>query len=379
MTPDELRRYSRHLILPQFGPAGQERLKQTRILVIGAGGLGTPLLYYLAAAGVGTIGIVDHDVVDESNLQRQVMFTVDDIGKPKTEAAQRRLERLNPLITFETYPVRLTSANAMDILAKYDIIADGTDNFPTRYLTNDACVLLGKPLIYGSIYQFEGQVSVFNGTDETGHRGPNYRDLFPVPPPPDSVPSCAEGGVLGVLPGIVGSMQANEALKLAAGIGSPLIGRLLLFDALQFETRIVRFRPDPNNPVSGNNPTITKLIDYDEFCGLTTRHQGIAELSVAELKRMIDARENFHLIDVREPSEHELVNIGGDCIPLSTVESQVHRIPRDRPVVVYCKTGARSARAIRLLAKTSGFTNLRNLGGGIIAYIDAYMPEATRY
>lgn len=378
LTHDELRRYSRHLILPHFGRKGQERLKRSRVLVIGSGGLGSPVLLYLAAAGVGTIGIVDFDVVDESNLQRQVLFTVDDVGQPKVDAAQRRLTALNPHVTIQTHSVRLSSANAMDILSGYDVIADGTDNFPTRYLTNDACIFLNKPLVYASIYQFEGQVSVFNGVDESGRRGPNYRDLFPIPPPPDAVPSCAEGGVLGVLPGIIGSMQASEALKLASGIGTPLIGRLLIFDALRFETRILRFAPDPDNPLTGARPTQTALIDYEEFCGFGGQ-PAVREMSSAELKQLIDSGQPLQLIDVREPAEHELVDIGGELIPLATIESRAGHIARDRPVILYCKTGARSAHAARLLHGKEKFTNLYNLSGGILAFLDAFMPDAPRY
>lgn len=378
LTHDELRRYSRHLILPQFGREGQEKLKHARVLVIGSGGLGSPVLLYLAAAGVGTIGIVDFDVVDESNLQRQVLFTVDDIGQPKVDVARRRLNALNPHVHVQAHPVRLTSANAMDVLSGYDIIADGTDNFPTRYLTNDACVFLKKPLVYASIYQFEGQVSVFNGLDESGRRGPNYRDLFPIPPPPNAVPSCAEGGVLGVLPGIIGSMQANEVLKLASGIGTPLIGRLLIFDALRFETRILRFTSDPENPLSGDPPRQTTLIDYEEFCGFGGQ-QAVRQMTAVELKQLIDSGQPFQLIDVREPAERELVHIGGELIPLATIEVQANRIARDRPVIIYCKTGARSAHAARLLHGKDKFTNLYNLSGGILAYLDAFMPDAPRY
>lgn len=381
LSKEELSRYSRHIILNNFGFEGQKKLKAARVLVIGAGGLGSPVLLYLAAAGVGTIGIVDFDVVDETNLQRQVLFTVDDIGKSKADIAAKRIKALNPHIHAITFPVQITSQNAMDIIKNFDVVADGTDNFQTRYLVNDACVLLNKPNVYGSIYQFEGQVSVFNYTDRDGVLGPNYRDLYPTPPPPGLVPTCGEGGVLGVLPGIVGSMQASELIKVITGTGKPLSGRLLLFDALNFDTRIVRFTRDENNPVNGKNPTISRLIDYDAFCGLktiTSSQQEIKEISVLELKKWIDEKKDFQLIDVREPSEHDFVNIGGDLIPLTVITDRAESIARDKPVVLYCKTGIRSAKAAKLLL-AKGYFNLYNVSGGIIAYASEVDPSLPGY
>jgi adenylyltransferase/sulfurtransferase len=380
LSKEELSRYSRHIILKDFGLEGQEKLKAARVLVIGAGGLGSPLLLYLAAAGVGTIGIVDFDVVDETNLQRQVLFTVSDVGKPKASVAAKKLHDLNPHIQVIPYSVQITSANAMNIIRDYDVIADGTDNFQTRYLVNDACVMLNKPNVYGSIFQFDGQVSVFNYTDVKGIQGPNYRDLYPTPPPPGMVPSCAEGGVLGVLPGIVGALQANEVLKIITGIGEPLSGRLFLFDALKFETRILKFSRDENNPLNGKNPTITQLIDYDEFCGInsSSTQNGIKEISVVELKLWIDSQKDFQLIDVREPFEHELVNIGGKLIPLSTISEKISAISLSKPVVIYCKTGVRSAKAIKQLLKNGSF-DLYNLEGGIIKYISEIDPSLPIY
>ncbi|MBL7959782.1 molybdopterin-synthase adenylyltransferase MoeB [bacterium] len=381
LSREELSRYSRHIILKEFGLEGQKKLKTAKVLVIGAGGLGSPVLLYLAAAGVGTIGIVDFDVVDETNLQRQVLFTVQDIGKPKADIAAKRLLALNPFINTLTYPVQITSQNAFDIINHFDVVVDGTDNFQTRYLVNDACVLLNKPNVYGSIFQFEGQLSVFHYTDSNGVVGPNYRDLYPTPPPPGMVPSCAEGGVLGVLPGIIGSLQASETIKIITGIGKPLNGRLLLFDALNFETRIVKFSRDDNNPVNGKKPTINKLIDYDEFCGVkppSSSQKQINELSVRDLKQWIDTKKDFQLIDVREPFEHDLVNIGGELIPLSKITENEEIISHSKPVVFYCKTGIRSARAIKeLLAK--GYLNLYNVTGGITAYTSDIDPSLPKY
>ncbi|MBL7995101.1 molybdopterin-synthase adenylyltransferase MoeB [bacterium] len=381
LSREELSRYSRHIILKDFGLENQEKVKAAKVLVIGAGGLGSPVLLYLAAAGVGTIGIVDFDVVDETNLQRQVLFTIHDVGKPKVDVAAKRLLALNPFINILTYPVQITSQNAFDIISYFDVVVDGTDNFQTRYLVNDACVLLNKPNVYGSIFQFEGQVSVFHYIDSNAVVGPNYRDLYPTPPPPGMVPSCAEGGVLGVLPGIIGSLQASETIKIITGIGKPLSGRLLLFDALNFETRIVRFSRDDNNPVNGKNPTIRKLIDYEEFCGVkphSSSHSQINELSVRELKQWIDAKKDFQLIDVRESFEHDLVNIGGELIPLSKITERAESLSQDKPVVFYCKTGIRSARAIKeLLAK--GYLNLYNVTGGITAYTSEIDPSLPKY
>ena len=381
LSKDELSRYSRHIILNDFGIQGQEKLKAAKVLVIGAGGLGSPVLLYLAAAGVGTIGIVDFDVVDETNLQRQVLFTVHDIGKPKADIAAARLKALNPFVNIIPFPLQFTSQNALGIIRDYDIVVDGTDNFQTRYLVNDACVLLNKPNVYGSIYQFEGQVSVFNYTDAGGVLGPNYRDLYPTPPPPGLVPSCEEGGVLGVLPGIIGSLQANEVLKVITEIGTPLSGRLFLFDALKLESRIVKFSRDENNPINGKNPMLKELIDYDEFCGIKNsgrKTDSVQEISVKELKQWIDSKKDFQLIDVREPFEHQLVNIGGELIPLSRIEERIDLVSLEKPVIIYCKTGIRSAKAIKVLLAKGKF-NLYNMTGGIIAYASEIDPSLPRY
>ena len=370
-SKEELSRYSRHLIIPEFNIEGQRKLKAAKVLVVGTGGLGAPLLQYLAAAGVGTIGVLDFDVVEDSNLQRQVLFSTSDIGKPKVQAAKERLEGLNPYINIITHNVLLGSQNALEIVKDYDLVADGTDNFPTRYLVNDACVLLGKPNVYASIYRFDGQVSVFNYTDKDGVVGPNYRDLFPSPPPPGLVPSCAEGGVLGVLPGIIGSLQANEVIKVITGVGEPLVGRLFLFDAMNFETRTVKVYRDENNPVNGKNPTVTELIDYQEFCGFNMKQQDdVKSISVSEFLELQNSDEPFQLIDVREDFEYEISNLEGVHIPLADVEDEVDQIVSDKKVIVHCKAGARSKKAIQLLEKDFGFTNLYNLTGGIDAYYE---------
>jgi len=363
----ELERYSRHLILPEVGLEGQTKLKAARVLVIGSGGLGSPLLLYLAAAGVGHIGVVDFDRIEDTNLQRQVLFDSRDIGRPKAEAAAARLRALNPHIHVEPLCERFTSANARALVRSYDLVADGTDNFATRYLVNDACVLEGKPNVYASIYRFEGQVSVFNALLPDGTRGPNYRDLFPSPPPPGLVPSCAEGGVLGVLPGIVGSLQALEVIKILAGIGEPLIGRLYLFNAADFTSRTLRVRPRPDNPLTGTSPTLTELIDYAAFCA-GPPERPVRELSPAEYLRWQKEGRPHVLIDVREPQEFATDHLGGTLIPLATVLEKAHTLPRDADVVVHCKGGIRSARAIRDLETVHGFTNLYNLTGGIVAY-----------
>ena len=374
---EELERYSRHLIIPEFNIEGQRRLKAAKVLVVGTGGLGSPLLLYLTAAGVGTIGLLDFDVVDESNLQRQVLFSVADIGKPKVEAAKARLEALNPHINFIVHNTRITSENALDIIKEYDLVADGTDNFPTRYLVNDACVILNKPNVYGSIFRFEGQVSVFNYTDATGKTGPNYRDLFPSPPPPGMVPSCAEGGVLGVLPGIIGSMQANEVIKVLSGLGEPLSGRLFLFDAASFETRVLKVQKD------AATPAITELIDYEFFCGHENdsgkAEQKLKEITVQDLLSWQESKTDFQLIDVREPYEYEIANLQGELIPLNQVENTVDKIASDKKVVVHCRSGARSAKAITILEKKYGFKNLYNLKGGILAWADQVDPAMARY
>src|SRR5580704_12718419 len=379
-TKEELARYNRHIIIPGFGMEAQQKLKAAKVLVVGSGGLGSPVLLYLAAAGVGTIGIVDFDVVDDSNLQRQVLFGVNEIGKPKVEAARRRLESLNPYIRLNVYNTHLNSGNALDILKDYDVIADGTDNFPTRYLVNDASVLLGKPNVYASIFQFEGQVSVFNYRNAGGELGPNYRDLYPAPPPPGLVPSCAEGGVLGVLPGIIGSLQALEVIKVITGIGETLSGRFYIFDALNFESRTFTIRRREDNPINGKNPTITALIDYEQFCGMRAVEEApVKEITAKELYDWQVRGEKFQLIDVREPSEYQIAQIGGELIPLGKVADYANQIPREIDVVIHCKSGARSLKAIRELEEKFGFKNLYNLKGGILAYIDQVQPELTRY
>ncbi|HWI89998.1 MAG TPA: molybdopterin-synthase adenylyltransferase MoeB [Flavisolibacter sp.] len=378
-SKEELSRYDRHIIIPDFGFEGQKKLKAAKVLVIGSGGLGSPSLLYLAAAGVGTIGIIDFDVVDDSNLQRQVLFGVDEIGKPKVEAAKKRLEALNPHITIKVYNEQLTSKNALDIIKDYDVVADGTDNFPTRYLVNDACVLLGKPNVYGSIFQFEGQVSVFNYRDKNGELGPNYRDLYPTPPPPGLVPSCAEGGVLGVLPGIIGSLQALEVIKVITGVGETLSGRFYIFDALNFENRTFKIKRNTANPLNGENPTIKELIDYEQFCGVKAVEKSIKEITAKELYDLQVRGEDIQIIDVREPHEYEIANIGGELIPLATVAANAGKIDRDKKVIVHCKMGGRSAKAIHELEDKFGFTNLYNLKGGILGWIDEVQPELTKY
>ncbi len=378
-NPSELLRYSRQILLPEFNLEGQQKLKQGSILVIGAGGLGSPALYYLAAAGVGHIGIVDFDTVDESNLQRQILYQTQDIGKPKVEIAALRLKQLNPHIEINAHHGPITSNNGLALIKSYDIIIDGSDNLPTRYLVNDACVLLGKSLVYGAIFQFEGQVSVFNQLHADGTRGPNYRDLFPEPPPPEMVPSCSESGVLGVLPGIIGSLQANEAIKLLSGIGETLSHRLLLFDSLYFTTQIVTLKPNPQNPVSGINPTIRHLIDYEAFCNPAhNKPSAIPEISPVELNTLLKGSAKIQLLDVREPFEVEIASIGGTNIPLNEITRRANVIPIDIPVVVYCKSGQRSAEAIKLLQQ-QGFTNLKNLKGGILQWIQDVDDQLQKY
>ncbi|MFA0964228.1 molybdopterin-synthase adenylyltransferase MoeB [Roseivirga sp. BDSF3-8] len=382
-SKEELERYSRHLIIPDFNIEGQRKLKAAKVLVVGTGGLGSPLLQYLTAAGVGTIGILDFDVVDESNLQRQVLFRVSDVGKPKAEVARDTLRKLNPHVNFIVHNTQLTSDNALDIIKDYDVVADGTDNFPTRYLVNDACVLLNKTNVYASIFRFEGQVSVFNYTDNEGNTGPNYRDLFPVPPPPGLVPSCAEGGVIGVLPGILGSLQANEVIKVITGVGDPLSGRLFLFDALTFETRTLKVRRDPENPLNGNNPSQKELIDYQQFCGIggnsSDEDRPVKEVTVDELYDMQTRGEKIQVIDVREPYEYEIANIGAELIPLKTISENVDRVESGKKVIIHCRSGVRSAKAIRELENSFGFTNLYNLKGGILAWADKIDKEMAKY
>mgnify|MGYP006281308727 CR=1 FL=1 len=382
LSRSELLRYSRHMAMPEFGIEGQQKLKNSRVLVIGCGGLGAPLLHYLAAAGVGTIGILDFDEVEDSNLQRQVLFGTDDIGQPKVEVAKEKLLKLNPHIEIQTHHTQLTSENALETLKNYDVIADGTDNFPTRYLVNDACVMLNKVNVYGSIFRFEGQVSVFNYIDENGNAGPNYRDLFPTPPPPGMVPSCAEGGVLGVLPGIVGSLQVNEIIKVLTGVGEPLSGKLVRFDALKFEFRTFNVKKDKNNPVNGENPTIHELIDYEAFCGLNgqqSQNGEVKEVSVSEYKDMVDRNEDHQLIDVREEYEYYITNIGGKLIPLDRIREFANEIDPDRKTVVHCRSGGRSRKAILKLQEEHGFNNLYNLKGGILAWADNIDNSVIKY
>ncbi|MDH4091256.1 MAG: molybdopterin-synthase adenylyltransferase MoeB [Cyclobacteriaceae bacterium] len=376
---EELSRYNRHIIIPEFGLEAQQKLKAAKVLVVGSGGLGSPVLLYLTAAGVGTIGIVDFDVVDDSNLQRQVLFGVTEVGQPKVEAAKRRLQSLNPHIKLNIYNTQLTSKNALSLIQEYDVVADGTDNFPTRYLVNDACVLLGKTNVYASIFQFEGQLSVFNYRHSNGAFGPNYRDLYATPPPAGLVPSCAEGGVLGVLPGILGSLQALEVIKVITGVGEVMSGRFYSFDALTFESRTFNIRRNPANPLNGDNPTLKELIDYEQFCGVRAVEKRIKEIDAIEFNDWQQRGEDFQLIDVREPHEYEIVNIGALLIPLGTVLANVDRIDRNRKVVVQCKTGNRSGKAIRELEEKFGFENLYNLKGGILGYIDDIKPELTKY
>jgi adenylyltransferase/sulfurtransferase len=380
LTNEEIERYSRHLLLPEIGMEGQVKLKSSSVLLIGAGGLGSPLALYLAAAGIGHIGIVDADVVDESNLQRQILHGTASLGRRKTDSARDRLHDINPFVDVTTYDTVFTGSNALDIARDYDVVIDGTDNFPTRYLSNDVCVLLGKPNVYGSIFRFEGQVSVF-----WGERGPCYRCLHPEPPPAGLVPSCAEGGVLGVLPGVIGSLQATEAIKLIAGIGEPLLGRLLTYDALSMRFREFRFRKDPDCPVCGEHPTITGPIDYEEFCGVPAYdrignqpHQqqseertamAIPEISVEEYARLREKGEPHLLIDVREPHEYQMANLGGQLIPLGELAQRVGEIPHEGRVIVHCKMGGRSARAVEYL-RSIGYTNVENLAGGIRAWAE---------
>jgi adenylyltransferase/sulfurtransferase len=379
LTKDELSRYARHLILPEVGEEGQRKLKAARVLCVGTGGLGSPLALYLAAAGVGTLGLVDFDVVDASNLQRQIIHSTADIGRKKLDSAAEKLEALNPSLKVIKHDTLLSSANALDILKDYDVIADGTDNFPTRYLVNDACVLLGKPNAYGSIFRFEGQASVFATKD-----GPCYRCLYPEPPPPGLVPSCAECGVLGILPGLVGVIQATEAIKLILGKGTTLVGRLLLVDALNMRFRELKLRKNPECPVCGTHPTVTQLIDYQQFCGIApaTKEEinvknGVPQITVTELKRRLDAGEDLFILDVREPFEYQIANIGGKLIPQGEVPQRLAEIDRDREIVVQCKSGGRSQRIAEFL-KQSGYPNVVNLAGGILAWsseIDATVPK----
>ncbi|MAT61043.1 MAG: adenylyltransferase/sulfurtransferase MoeZ [Micrococcales bacterium] len=384
LSISEVRRYSRHLIIPDVGMAGQRRLKSARVLCVGAGGLGSPALMYLAAAGVGTIGVVDFDVVDESNLQRQVIHGESTIGMPKAESAQQRIAEINPLIEVQVHRERLDSSNVLDLFAQYDLIVDGTDNFATRYLVNDACVLLGKPYIWGSIYRFEGQASVF-----WAEHGPCYRCLYPEPPPPGMVPSCAEGGVLGVLCASIGSIQVTEAIKLLTGIGEPLVGRLMLYDGLEMTYRAMKVRKDPECAVCGENPSVTELIDYEAFCGSVSDEAAAAArestISVLTLKQMLDERErgerDFELIDVREPNEFEIVSIpGAKLVPKGEFLSgkALASLPNDKQIVLHCKVGGRSAEVLAVV-KDAGFTDAIHVGGGVVAWVDQVEPDKPSY
>jgi adenylyltransferase/sulfurtransferase len=394
LSNEEIARYSRHLILPEVGMEGQQKLKAARVLCVGTGGLGAPLALYLAAAGVGTIGLVDFDTVDASNLQRQVIHSTATVGMLKVDSAEIMLKGLNPHLNVVKYNTMLTSANALEIFKDFDVIADGTDNFQTRYLVNDACVLTGKPNAYGSIFRFEGQASVF-GTEE----GPCYRCLYPEPPPPGLVPSCAEGGVLGILPGLVGIIQATEVIKLILKIGDPLIGRLLLVDALGMNFRTLKLRKNPECPVCGTNPTVTELIDYDQFCGVPkptevgpleiAQNQAVAELpvvdgipqiSVEALKAKLDAKEDIFVLDVREPHEYPIANLGAPLIPVGSLEGRIAELAaqKNSEIIVHCRSGARSQKAATIL-KSAGFTNVSNLTGGILAWADKIDPTMAKY
>ena len=378
LSHDEFRRYGRHLIMPEVGLDGQRKIKSASVLVVGAGGLGSPVAMYLAAAGVGRIGIVDFDTVDYSNLQRQIMHSTDDVGRPKLHSARERINSINPHVKVETYETSLTSANALDILGSYDVIVDGTDNFPTRYLVNDACVLLKKPNVYGSIFRFEGQASVFYADE-----GPCYRCVYSEPPPPGLVPSCAEGGVLGVLPGIVGTIQAAETLKLVLGVGEPLIGRLLLLDALAMQFRELRLRKNPECPLCGGHPTIHDLIDYEAFCGVAVHPEDgedrkAYEISAVELKERLQREDDIFVLDVREPVEHEIVRLGKYLIPLNDLPRRVNELDSAREIVVYCHYGQRSAQAVQFL-REMGFKKVKNLVGGIDQWAVRADPSLPRY
>jgi adenylyltransferase/sulfurtransferase len=377
LTNDEILRYSRHLLLPEVGTEGQQKLKAARVLCVGTGGLGSPLALYLAAAGVGTLGLVDFDVVDFTNLQRQIIHSTNDVGRSKLDSASEKIAAINPYVNIRRFDTKLTSANALDLFRDFDIIADGTDNFPTRYLVNDACVLSGKPNVYASIFRFEGQASVFAVDD-----GPCYRCLYPEPPPPGLVPSCAEGGVLGVLPGLLGVIQATEVLKLILGTGEPLIGRLLLVDALGMRFRELRLRKNPECPVCGANPTVRELIDYNQFCGVRGQEAPVTtqttDIQPEELKRRMDRGDDLFVLDVREPHEYQICNLGGHLIPLNDLPQRVNELDRNREIVVHCKLGGRSAKAVDFL-RQSGFQKVLNLAGGIAAWSDKVDPKIPKY
>ncbi len=378
LTNEEILRYSRHLIMPEVGMEGQLKLKAARVLLIGSGGLGAPLGLYLTAAGVGHIGLVDFDVVDFTNLQRQVTFGTSDVGRPKAEAAKARLTNLNPDVQIATYETKLTSENALELFRDYDIIVDGTDNFPTRYLVNDACILLGKPNVYGSIFRFEGQVTVFGMPD-----GPCYRCLYPEPPPPGLVPSCAEGGVLGVLPGIIGSLQALETIKLIIGRGASLAGRLLLFDALLMKFRELKLRKNSHCPLCGTPRKIQQLIDYNEFCGIRGEEEPegdlqVPEITARELKERLDQGDDIFILDVREPHEYQICNLKGHLIPLGELPRRVHELDSAREIVAHCKSGKRSAQAVDFL-RQAGFRKIYNLRGGILSWSTEVDRSVPRY
>jgi molybdopterin/thiamine biosynthesis adenylyltransferase/rhodanese-related sulfurtransferase len=377
LNNDEILRYSRHLIMPEVGMEGQLKIKAARVLCIGTGGLGSPLALYLAAAGVGTLGLVDFDVVDYTNLQRQIIHTTADVGRKKLDSAADKIKAINPFVNLRTFDTFLNSENALDLFRDFDLIADGTDNFPTRYLVNDACVLSGKPNVYASIFRFEGQASVF-GTKA----GPCYRCLYPEPPPPGLVPSCAEGGVLGILPGLLGIIQATEVVKMILGNGDPLIGRLLLVDALAMKFRELKLRKNPDCPVCGTHPTVTKLIDYNEFCGIRGEEKAVeasgSDMQVEELKRRLDAGDDIFVLDVREPHEYQICNIGGHLIPLNDLPNRVNELDTSREIVAHCKMGGRSAKAVAFL-RQAGFTKIHNLAGGITAWSERVDPKVPKY
>jgi len=380
LTVDEVKRYSRHLIIPDVGMTGQKRLKNAKVLCVGAGGLGSPALLYLAAAGVGTLGVIDFDVVDESNLQRQIIHGQSDVGRPKALSARDSIKEVNPYVDVVVHQEALTNDNVMQIFTGYDLIVDGTDNFATRYMVNDACVLLGKPYVWGSIYRFDGQASVF-----WAEYGPCYRCLYSEPPPPGMVPSCAEGGVLGVLCASIGSIQVNEAIKLLAGIGEPLVGRLMIYDALEMSYRSLNIKKDPDCPICGKNPTITELIDYDAFCGVVSADAQEAAagstITAAELKDMLDRKDDIFLIDVREPNEYEIVSIpGAVLIPKDQFlnGSALERLPQDRRIVLHCKSGVRSAECLAVV-KSAGFSDAVHLGGGVLSWVHTVDPSLPVY
>jgi len=377
LSNEEVLRYSRHLIMPEVGMEGQLKLKAAKVLCIGAGGLGSPLAMYLAAAGVGTMGIVDFDVVDFTNLQRQIIHSTDDVGRKKLDSAEETIKGINPFVEVRKFETRLTSENALGIFREFDIVVDGTDNFPTRYLVNDACVLTGKPNVYGSIFRFEGQASVLATKD-----GPCYRCWYPEPPPPGLVPSCAEGGVLGILPGLVGVIQATETVKLILGKGEPLIGRVLLVDALGMNFRQLKLKKNPECPVCGTHPTITRLIDYQQFCGIRGEEApvttNVPEIQPEELKQRLEAGEDIFILDVREPHEYQICNLNGYLIPLGDLPKRVHELDSSREIVAHCRSGMRSAKAVDFL-RQAGFRKVKNLAGGVLAWSDRVDPKMPKY